>query len=97
MLNVRTIKDSMHLTKTNKAQVEYYYNGLPGVLNCLENIEINRINYLKHVLGQCVIAEKQAAHIIDKCRADMEKVIDDIDPVADSQTLVERYIDKHSF
>ena len=85
------------LLTTNKAKEEYYYNGLPGVLYCLENIEIDRINYLKHVLGQCVVAEKQAAYIIDKCREDMEKVLDDIDPVADSQTLVERYIAKHSF
>ena len=77
--------------KTNKYQAEYYYKELPAVLNSLQNIEIDRIDYFKYVMDQCVAAEKQVAPIIDKCREDMENAIQKIDPVADSDLLIDRY------
>jgi hypothetical protein len=72
------------LVKTNKYQEKYYYKDLPGVINSLQNIEIDRIEYVKHVMKKCVTAEKQIAPTIDKCREDMENLIQTIDPVADS-------------
>ena len=79
------------LMKTNKFQAEYYHKKLPAVLNNLQNIEIGRIDYLKHVMDRCVDAEKHSANIIDKCREDMDTSIEKIDPVADSDLLIDRY------
>merc|ERR1719483_1207828 len=76
--------------KTNKNQSEYYYKDLPAVINSLQNIEIGRIDFVKYAMDQCVAAEKQVAHIIDKCREDMENAIQMIDPVADSDLLIDR-------
>jgi cysteinyl-tRNA synthetase len=42
------------LVKTNKYQEKYYYKDLPGVINSLQNIEIDRIEYIKQALNQCV-------------------------------------------
>ena len=78
------------LVKANKHQSEYYHKHLPGVINRLQNIEIDRIDFVKYALDQCVTAEKQVAHIIDKCREDMENAIQMIDPVADSDLLIDR-------
>ena len=80
------------LLKTNKYQAEYYYKDLPGVINSLQNIEIDRIEYFKYAMDQCVAAEKQVAPIIDKCREDMENAIQMIDPVADSDLLIDRCV-----
>ena len=80
------------LVKTNAYQAEYYYKDLPGVINSLQNIEIDRIEYFKHAMDQCVAAEKQVAPIIDKCREDMENAIQMIDPVADSDLLIHRCV-----
>ena len=80
------------LVKTNKYQAEYYYKDLPGVINSLQNIEIDRIEYFKYAMDQCVAAEKQVAPIIDKCREDMENAIQMIDPVADSNLLIDRCV-----
>jgi len=77
------------LMKTNSAQDQYYYKDLPVILNTLEKTEIDRINYVKVVLGQCVVAEKQAGGIIEKCRKDMETAINNIEPTHDSELVVE--------
>jgi hypothetical protein len=76
--------------KTNKYQDKYYYEDLPGVINSLQNIEIDRIEYFKHALNQCVAAEKQVAPIIDKFREDMDNLIQTIDPVSDSCLIITR-------
>ena len=80
------------LVKTNKNQSEYYYKDLPAVINSLQNIEIGRIDFVKYALDQCVTAENDVAHIIDKCRLDMENAIQMIDPVADSDLLINRCV-----
>ena len=78
------------LLRTNKYQAQYYYEDLPAVINTLQNIEIDRIDFVKYAMDQCVAAEKQVAHIIEKCREDMEHAIHMIDPVADSELLIDR-------
>jgi len=76
------------LMKTNACQAEYYNKELPGVLNSLQNIEIGRIDYFKHVMDQCVAAEEQVSPIVDKCREDTKNIIKTIEPVADSHLLI---------
>ena len=78
------------LLRTNKNQAQYYHEDLPAVINTLQNIEIDRIDFVKYAMDQCVAAEKQVAHIIEKCREDMEHAIHMIDPVADSELLIDR-------
>ena len=74
--------------KTNACQAEYYNKELPSVLNSLQNIEIGRIDYFKHVMDQCVAAEAQVSPIVDKCREDTKNIIKTIEPVADSHLLI---------
>jgi cysteinyl-tRNA synthetase len=78
------------LVKTNKYQEKYYYKDLSGVINSLQNIEIDRIEYFKRAMNQCVAAEKQVAPINDKCREDMENLLKSINPVADSCIIITR-------
>ena len=78
------------LLNMNKLQAEYYYKDLPGVLNSLQNIEIDRIDYFKYVMDQSVAAEKQVAPIIAKCNDDKKCIIQSINPEADSYILIER-------
>ena len=60
------------------------------MINSLQNIEIDKIEYVKHAMKQYVAAEKQVAPIIDKCREDMENLIETIDPVADTYIIITR-------
>ena len=82
------------LLRTNKYQAKYYNEDLPAVINNLHNIEIDRIDFVKYAMDQCVAAEKQVAHIIEKCRDDMENAILMIDPVADSELLINRWVNQ---
>ena len=78
------------LLRTNKYQAKYYHEDLPAVINNLHNMEMDRIDFVKYAMDQCVAAEKQVAHIVEKCREDMENAIHMIDPVADSKLLINR-------
>ena len=78
------------LVKTNKYQEKYHYKDLPGFIDSLQNIEIDRVEYFKDALNQCVAAEKQVAPLIEKCREDMENLIQTIDPLADSCKIITR-------
>ena len=80
------------LLRTNKYQAKYYNEDLPAVINNLHNIEIDRIDFVKYAMDQCMAAEKQVAHIIEKCRDDMENAIHMIDPVADSELIINRWV-----
>ena len=78
------------LLKTNKCQEEYYYKDLPGVLDSLEKIETDRIDFVKYVLGQCVAVEKQVTPIIVKSCDDKKSIIKTINHETDSHILIER-------
>ena len=80
------------LLKTNKCQAQYYYQHLPASINNLQNIEIDRIDFVKYAMDQCVSAEKDVTQIIEKCREDMKTAIHMIDPVADSELLIDRCV-----
>ena len=78
------------LLKTNKCQEEYYYKDLPGVLDSLEKIETDRIDFIKYVLGQCVAVEKQVTPIIVKSCDDKKSIIKTFSHETDSHILIER-------
>merc|ERR1719369_469838 len=60
------------LARTNKYQADYYSRQLPGVLDSLQQIEIERGNYLKQVLDQCVSAEQAVSPILSRCHQEIK-------------------------
>ena len=82
---------AQQLVKTNRHQAEYYSRELAGVLASLEALEVERAEYWKGLLGQCVGAEQEVAPIIAKCRADMRTALDNVDTAEDCRNTVHRY------
>ena len=82
---------AQQLVKTNRHQAEYYSRELAGVLASLEALEVERAEYWKGLLGQCVGAEQEVAPIIAKCRADMRTALDSVDTAEDCRNTVHRY------
>jgi len=78
------------LARTNKHQADYFSNQLPGVLDTLHRIEIERSNYLKQVLGRCIAAEQAIAPIIARCHKESNEIIERISPEEDSRQFAER-------
>jgi len=78
------------LARTNKHQAEYFSNQLPGVLDNLHRIEIERSHYLKTVLGRCIAAEQAITPIISRCHQESNGIIDRISPEEDSRQFAER-------
>lgn len=78
------------LARTNKYQADYYSRQLPGVLDSLQQIEIERGNYLKQVLDQCVSAEQAVSPILSRCHQEIKDIISRISPETDSELLTDR-------
>jgi len=79
------------LAKTNKDQSEYFSNTLPGVVNMLQDIDKDRINFIQGVLERALIAEREAVKISNKCRDSMEEAIKNINEDIDQDEVIERY------
>ena len=79
-----------HLLRTNQHQEAYYFRELPSVLNDLERIEIERLDYFKQVMSEYVNVEKKVAPMITKSNDDKERIINTISASEDSHLLIER-------
>jgi len=78
------------LLKTNRHQAEYYSKQLPAVLNNLQDIEVDRVNYLKMVMNNAIETEREVTPIISKCQEESKTVVSRIDPSADTNSLTNR-------
>ena len=81
---------AQQLIKTNRHQEDYYNRELCFVLDKLENIEEERIDFLKFILKEVINTELEVAPIISKCRDDMKNIVESIDQKQETQAVIER-------
>jgi len=79
------------LIKTNEAHNSYYHTMLPELLNNLEQIEWDQIDFQKDILKRAIDAEEDASKIKGKCRIDMIKAVDEIIPQRDCLIFTDEY------
>merc|ERR1711902_106340 len=80
----------MGLIKTNRHQEGYYTRELWLVISKLEDIEVERIDFLKSVMKQSVDTELEVAPIINRCRDDMKSIMSSVDHMVDNQHVIEK-------
>jgi len=78
------------LARTNKHQEDYFSQQLPGVLDSLHRIEMDRGQHLNQVLSRCVSAEQAIVPIITRCLQESCSIIERISPEEDSRQLADR-------
>merc|ERR1719400_3031760 len=81
---------AQQLIKTNRHQEDYYNRELCFVLDKLENIEVERIDFLKSILKESIDTELEVAPIITKCRDDMRNIVESIDHKQETQAVIEK-------
>ena len=81
---------AQQLIKTNRHQEDYYNRELCFVLDKLENIEVERIEFLKSILKESINTELEVAPIISKCRDDMTNILESIDHKQETQAVIEK-------
>ena len=87
--NCRT-QYSEQLGKTNTGQQRYFGDELPKVLCSLQDIDRERIQFVKEVMGRVLAAEREAVNISNKCRDSIEEAIYSISEDADQDEVIER-------
>ena len=78
------------LTKTNIDQREYFADNLPRVLNSLQDLDRERIQFVREVMERALHAEREAVKITNKCREGMEEAINSISEETDQEEVIER-------
>ena len=81
---------AQQLIKTNRHQDDYYSRELCYIINKLEDVETEKIDFWKKTMKQCIDAELEVAPIINKCREDMKNVMNSVDHMVDNQIVIER-------
>ncbi|XP_068236405.1 formin-binding protein 1 isoform X4 [Palaemon carinicauda] len=79
------------LQKTNRLQGEHYNTIMPGIFQCLQDLDEKRINNFKNLLKKSVEIERSVFPIINKCLDGIVTAADSIDEKQDSQVVIERY------
>ena len=78
------------LTKTNTEQREYFADNLPRVLTSLQDLDRERIQFVREVMERALHAEREAVKISNKCREGMEEAINSICEETDQEEVIER-------
>ena len=78
------------LDKTNVEQREYFDCLLPGVLNSLQDLDKERVEFVRRVLERCLAGEREMVDMVNKCRDGVENAIASIDVERDQDIVVER-------
>ena len=81
---------SDQLGKTNAEQQKYFGDDLPKVLSSLQDMDRERIQFVREVMGRVLAAEREAVNISDKCREGMEEAIKSISEYTDQEEVIER-------
>eukprot|EP00092_Neocalanus_flemingeri_P031176 GFUD01033867.1.p1 GENE.GFUD01033867.1~~GFUD01033867.1.p1 ORF type:complete len:570 (+),score=214.86 GFUD01033867.1:46-1755(+) len=79
------------LDKTNVEQREYFDYRLPEMVNRLQDVDRERIEFVRRVLERSVAGEKEMATMVNKCREGVEEAVASISVEKDQQILKERY------
>ena len=80
---------AQQLVKTNHDQAEYFHSDLPAVMDSLQGISENNLQFFKDIFSKCIQAEKEAAFIISKCHIEIENVIHDVSVDEDTNRVIE--------
>jgi hypothetical protein len=83
------------MEKTNTEQREYFDCLLPGVLISLQEVDIERVEYVRRVLEICMTKEREMVEMVNKCREGIDEAIASIDVERDQDIVVERYTCDH--
>ena len=78
------------LDKTNDEQREYFDSHLPEVMNSLQEVDRERVEFVKGVLEKCMVGESEMVNIINKCREGVEEAIACISVEKDQEMVVQR-------
>ena len=81
---------AQQLIKTNRHQEDYYTRELCLVISKLEDIEVERIDFLKSVMKQSIDTELEVAPIINRCRDDMKNIMNSVDHMVDNKLVIEK-------
>jgi light-regulated signal transduction histidine kinase (bacteriophytochrome) len=78
------------LDKTNDEQREYFDSTLPEVMNSLQEVDRERVDFVRKVLHKCLAGEREMVNIINKCREGIEEAIATISFEKDQEIVVQR-------
>ena len=78
------------LDKTNDEQREYFDTYLPEVMNRLQEVDRERVEFVRKMLENCLVGEMEMVNIINKCREGVEQAIACISVEKDQEMLVQR-------
>uniref|UniRef100_A0A183BYN5 Mediator of RNA polymerase II transcription subunit 20 n=1 Tax=Globodera pallida TaxID=36090 RepID=A0A183BYN5_GLOPA len=78
------------LGATNQAKFEHYNVILPKVLEVMRQLDVERIEFSKKAMLECVAAETSVLNIIQRCYSDMNMAIGTINPNSDTLAVVEQ-------
>ena len=81
---------SEQLKKTNTEQRNYFGTELVDILNSLQDIDKERIQFVRGVLEKALAVENDAVKISDKCRESMGEAIKNISDEKDQVETMER-------
>ena len=79
------------MEKTNTEQRVYFDCLLPGVLISLQEVDKERVEYVRRMLEMCMVSEREMVEMVNKCREGMDEAIASIDVEKDQDIVVERY------
>ena len=77
------------LKATNSTQNNYYKILLPDILDKLETLETNRLDFIKDIFLNFINSENEANVIMNKCRCDMENIVTNIKVENDINLVVD--------
>ena len=78
------------LLKTNSEQKKYFGTNLVNILNSLQDIDKERIQFVKAAMKKALAAEKDAVNISNKCRESIDEAFDNICEEKDQDGVTEK-------
>ena len=84
------IQYSDQLLRTNSDQKKYFGTNLVNILNSLQEIDKERLQFVKAAMKKALVAEKDAVKISNKCRESIDEAFDNICEENDQNRVTER-------
>ena len=73
-----------------KIKLKYFDSTLPEVINRLQEVERERVEFVRKVLEKCLAGEREIVNIVNKCREDVEEARANLSVEKDHVTVVQR-------
>ena len=78
------------LDKTNDEQREFFDYHLPEVMNSLQEVDRERVEFVRKVSEKCLAGEREIVNIVNKCGEDVEEALANISVEKDQDIVVQR-------